>query len=91
MILVGKPIPGESWKGCNNILRYGYKDVPFQPDGWVSPSVALPMEYDLVLVKTESGKRFPAWYTGFEWDGKHIDKDFKVLLWRRWDENKNSF
>ena len=90
MIQVGKAIPGENWTKRNNIPKYTYRHVPFDEHGWVSPTVALPMEYDLVLVKTDKNKRYPAWYTGFEWDGKSIDKDMKVMLWRRWDEDQNS-
>ena len=89
MIKVGRPIPGEPYKG-KQTLRYMYRDVAFDSFGWADVKDFLPMDYDLIQVKTDKGKIYSAGHTGQEWDGKNITPESNVIAWRRHNENTDS-
>lgn len=60
-----------------------YKDIPYDPDGWVDSDKYLPANYDLVLLKTDKNT-ITGWSTGIKWDGLKIEEQ-KILYWKRYE------
>ena len=59
-----------------------YSDIVCDADGWVDAKQYLPMDFDLVYMRTEKGI-YVGWSIGKKWDGiKHSKKD-KILYWKR--------
>ena len=62
--------------------KFGYRDIPFDQDGWADAKKYLPEDYDLMFLKTKD-KTYNGWSIGTKWDGKSIDSDAEVLYWKR--------
>jgi hypothetical protein len=62
--------------GCRYL---SYTDVP---SGWVSIEDFLPNDYDLLLVKTKSGRIYKAWLSHNIWDGLKIKQSDTVEFWK---------
>ena len=63
--------------------RVTYKDVHCDIDGWADSSRFMPADFDLVYLKLEGKKSISGWSTGTSWDGLKLNKDDKVLYWKR--------
>jgi hypothetical protein len=64
--------------------KFMYRDVHFDPDGWVDASRYLPAEFDLVYLKISDVKKtITGWIVGNSWDGLRIKPGEKVLYWKR--------
>lgn len=78
---VGKPYTNKVGKR----RPFMYSMVKTDEHGWVSPEEYLPLEYDLVHGKTDSGI-LSVWHTGTKWDGLHYQSGDKIEKWRRTTE-----
>ena len=63
-------------------IKYTYKDVKYDIDGWVDAKKYLPADYDLCLMKTKSRTLY-GWYSGLSWDGMKIKDSDQILFWKR--------
>lgn len=61
-----------------------YNDVEKDVDGWVDASKYLPIDFDLLIVKTKESS-FPAWSVGNHWDGVRVTDKTEVLFWKKRD------
>lgn len=71
--------------GCDPKSRkqITYADTGCDDDGWVDANKFVPVDFDLVLVRTDKDKTKPGWYCGQRWDGRRISSDEKILFWKR--------
>jgi len=64
---------------------YMYSEIPTDYTGWVDASLYLPLNFDLVYLKTSDRKTVIGWYSGTTWDGLRIEteEEIKVKYWKR--------
>ena len=64
---------------------YIYSEIPTDYTGWVDALLYLPLNFDLVYLKTFDRGTIVGWYSGTSWDGLHFDMDdeIKVMYWKR--------
>lgn len=81
MIKVGKDrISDYSKKNGYRIANY--KDVIYDFDDWVDANKFIPMDFDLVTLRSNN-KEFKGWSVGMSWDGyRHTGKE-EILQWRK--------
>ncbi len=60
-----------------------YTDVFYNEEGWADAKKFLPINYDLVLVKTKDHVVKTGWSNGFGWDGLNLESEDEVLYWKR--------
>ena len=67
-------------------LNYKTKDWFVRPNlkGYYKAEELLPMDFDLVQLKTASGY-YPGWWTGTGWWCRQKLKDDEVIAWRKHD------
>lgn len=63
--------------------RFTYSNVLYDAHGWADAEKFLPADYDLVMLKLEGNKLRNGWSNGLSWDGLHLKKSEKVLMWKR--------
>ena len=89
MIHVGKPLPAAKIKS-KNLCKYTYRDIVYDDKGWADATQYLPLDYDLIIAKDESGRVYSGWYNGFSWDGKYLTENHKITRWKRGEDDDNS-
>lgn len=62
-------------------VKYNYRDVKYDIDGWADAKKFLPANFDLCLLKTKS-KTIHGWYSGLSWDGMNIQESDEILYWK---------
>lgn len=63
-----------------------YRRVEKDKDGWADADKFLPEDFDLVQMKTSTGKIFVGWLVGNGWDGLKIKPTDVVVKWRKTHE-----
>lgn len=63
-------------------IKYNYKDVQSEFDGWIDVKKYLPADYDLCLLKTAS-RILHGWYALGSWDGLKLKDSDVILYWKR--------
>ena len=63
--------------------KLSYRDIKYDPDGWVDAKVYLPGDYDLMYLKIKDKKSKSGWVVGKNWDGLKIENGDEVLYWKR--------
>lgn len=81
MLKVGRDKIFDNNKGKERKLNY--KDIPYDPEGWVDADKYLPADFDLMLLKTDKNT-LKGWSTGIKWDGLRIAEQ-KILYWKRYE------
>jgi hypothetical protein len=76
--------------GRKTEFRYSYNNLktlmPLGWDGWVDCHVALPLPFDLQLIKTNSASHVKiGWWTGSYWEGLRLKPNETVYKWK-WKE-----
>ena len=70
--------------GGHFVLRnFPYKDVKYDPDGWVDAAEFLPGKFDLVTLKLDKGPYKRGWWQGNAWEGYKITPEDKILYWKK--------
>ena len=59
-----------------------YTDIPFEAKEWNSVEEYLPEDYDLILLKTVTGKIFKGWLSFRTWDGMRKEENDVVKFWK---------
>jgi hypothetical protein len=81
-------VNGKKGRKPSNIF-YKNSDVQTDIDGWVNPTLWLPLAFDLCWLKTEK-RVCTGWWTGKEWEGLRLKKDESILYWKRCTEEMSS-
>ena len=63
-------------------VRVSYRNIPCDKDRWVDPATFLPINYDLVDVRTYEDKKRVAWWAEKKWEGLRMRKGDKVKKWK---------
>ncbi len=59
-----------------------YTDIPNEGLDWNSVDEYLPDVYDLILLKTSTGKKFKGWLSHRTWDGMKMEENDIVKYWK---------
>jgi len=79
---VGRDTITVMYKGKSKRRKFSYLDIPKSLDGWIDAKQYLPLDFDLVDLKTDT-KNLSGWSNGEGWDGIFIrDKD-RIKYWKR--------
>jgi hypothetical protein len=71
-------------KRNNKNRKISYNDIIIDEDGWTDADKYLPIDFDLVIVKTNK-KTYFAWHAFSYWEGLKLPEMSKVLCWKRRD------
>jgi len=69
-----------------------YKHAVFNEHGWADANDYKPIPYDILYLKTSTGKVVKGWWAEFFFDGLRLKKEDVVVKWRRcasqwgWDD-----
>lgn len=63
------------------VARYGQCKADLH--GWIDIHEFLPIDYDMLEVKTKEGFVKTGWYTGAVWDGCKINEKDQFTHWKR--------
>lgn len=66
---------------------FAYSMIEQGPDGWIDADKYLPLDYDLVIIKTD-GRPLTGWHGGNIWDGIKVPEGLNVKYWRRKHEEE---
>lgn len=88
---VGKEIAQSTAKECGVSLdgfilksgkvRVSYYNIPTD-GGWVDCKFFMPINYDIVHVRTVNGKECPAWWSDSKWEGLRLRKGDRIIKWK---------
>lgn len=76
---------GEKQKRDSQVF-YKYTDALMDIDGWIDPSLWLPLPFDMCWLKTDI-KTKTGWWTGKIWEGLRLKPVEKVLYWKKCNED----
>ena len=65
------------------INTFRYLLTNFNSEGWADATRFRPIPFDLVLVETLQGKKFPAWWNQHKWEGLHLKSSDSIKRWKR--------
>lgn len=71
---------------------FTYKLARYDEHGWADASEFKPIPYDILYLRTESGRIVKGWWAEFFFDGYRLKPDDKVLKWKKcmsqwgWDD-----
>lgn len=64
--------------------KLNYSDIPNTwPSGWIPAIEYLPLDFDLVRLKTNKGRNIVGWSVGKKFDGLKLEEREKVISWHR--------
>jgi hypothetical protein len=67
-----------------NKIAYTYRHISQDEEGWTDPKDWLPFPFDLVHLKLKDKELHKmGWYTGGRWDGRKVEPEDEVVLWKR--------
>lgn len=79
-------------KTCEESNTFVYKKSQFDENGWADAAQYKPIPYDILFLKTQSGRIVKGWWAEFFFDGLRLKKDDPVVKWKRcasqwgWDD-----
>lgn len=59
------------------------KKNKYDKDGWADVDLFKPLQWDLVQVQDDTGKRQAGWWTGAAWDFGRCHLRGRVVKWRK--------
>jgi len=68
---------------AEHINSLTYTVTEFDEDGWAETKKALPIPFDLVLMKTNTDKKIIGWWNQQNWEGIRLRSKDKVVKWKR--------
>lgn len=85
-----------NFKNTNNNLNqtrikstyYTYMDVEMDEEGWADVKKYIPFDYDLCLLKLNTGKMGCGWWSGSAWDGYAIQDTDEIAFWQKWEQSE---
>lgn len=81
MMKVGSEIFDET-KG--KYRKVSYSEVHYDIDGWVDAKKFLPVDQDLVYLKSpDHTKTIKGWSNGTTWDGLNVRSTDRIEYWKR--------
>ncbi len=63
-------------------IRVSYRNIPLDVDGWADCNSFLPINYDLVVMKTTEGKEKNGWWAEKKWCGLRLKKIERISRWK---------
>lgn len=63
------------------LVKFRYKDVTFDEDGWADAKEFRPLDGDLLYIKTKDNLHI-GWSQGDRWDGLHFEDLPDVIAWK---------
>lgn len=62
-------------------VRVSYYNIPLC-EGWADVRFFMPINYDIVHVRTLKGKECPAWWGDTRWYGLRLRKGDRIIGWK---------
>jgi len=73
----------KKFPGMKNCPKYGYRDIHFDGDKWADAKKYIPEDYDLVLMRVNTGEVIPGWACGYKFEGLRLKPEHVVKYWKR--------
>lgn len=63
--------------------KVAYRDVEYDPEGWVDCKDYLPKDYDLMYLKISGKPNVSGWSVGNKWEGLKLKNKDQVIFWKK--------